>query len=169
MHWWSFGRWRIRKTAYSTHATLEADIIHFVNGLTGILHDSEVTVLVHRRNLALKPIHEIRCLCRLPRLLFHLVLLGQLALWLGDLHLQELLQLLLLNLLVQEELIPESRRRVRRLHLDHAGRLLVGHQLLQLREHMLVDHWVEVRLSDNAGGPFALERLQVARALFYHR
>jgi len=46
--------------ADSAHARLEADIIHFIYGLIGPLHDAEVPVLVHCRDLALESVHEVR-------------------------------------------------------------------------------------------------------------
>lgn len=46
--------------ADSTHARLEANIIHFIYGLVGPLHDTEVPILVHCRDLALESVHEVR-------------------------------------------------------------------------------------------------------------
>lgn len=46
--------------ADSTHARLEAYIIHFIYGLVGPLHDAEVPILVHCRDLALESVHEVR-------------------------------------------------------------------------------------------------------------
>lgn len=46
--------------ADSAHARLEANIIHFIYGLVGPLHDAKVSILVHRRDLALKSVHEVR-------------------------------------------------------------------------------------------------------------
>ena len=46
--------------ADSAHAGLEADIVHFVNGLVGPLHDAEVPIFIHCRDLALESVHEVR-------------------------------------------------------------------------------------------------------------
>ena len=53
--------------ADSAHARLEADIIHFIYGLVGPLHDAQVPILVHCRDLALESVHEVRSHSRLLR------------------------------------------------------------------------------------------------------
>ena len=51
----------------AAHATLEANVVHFVDGLARVLDYAEVTVLVHSCYLAFEAVHEVRGLRRLPR------------------------------------------------------------------------------------------------------
>ena len=68
--WFLWLRCDITDTA---HAALEANVVHLVDWLARLLHDTQVTVLVHRCYLALEAIHEIRRGCRLPCALVYLI------------------------------------------------------------------------------------------------
>lgn len=46
--------------ADTTHATLETYVIHFVNWLTSLLHDTQMTILVHSCNFTLESVQKIR-------------------------------------------------------------------------------------------------------------
>lgn len=62
-----------RDIAYAAHSTLKANIIHLIHWLACFLHDPNMPILIHRGNLALKPIHKITCLRGLPRRLVLIV------------------------------------------------------------------------------------------------
>lgn len=56
---WRFRLLCVREAAHSTHATLEADIVHLVHRLAGVRHDPEVAIFVHRAYLSFEAVHEI--------------------------------------------------------------------------------------------------------------
>lgn len=57
--WWLVLLGIIREAADSTHAALEAYVVHLVHGLAGVGHDSEVAILVHGGDLSFEAVHEI--------------------------------------------------------------------------------------------------------------
>jgi hypothetical protein len=78
-------------------------------------------------------------------------------------HLEQLLQLLLLDLLVDEELLPSRRRRAGTLHFVEAHRLLACHELLQVCEHRCLPFRVHAGVFFPIGSAAPLSS-QIARA-----